>query len=180
MVIIFVALSLYRPARQPVDGRTDLYVEGDVLGDVAQLEDDDWKADSERHQRVTWTRDERRPDTDEQSSSSHYTPPRLPDVVALPWEIQKGHFQQYYSYMQTHTHPFNGPFSGTTQVSRCQKGKTDLDFTEARDSERRWHQLGRMHVCTLLQTDNHTSTPPLKFFYRPDALPATQPTASKH
>ena len=24
---------------------------------------------------------------------------------------------------QTHTHPFNGPFSGTTQVSRYQKGK---------------------------------------------------------
>jgi len=30
-----------------------------------------------------------------------------------------------------------------------------------------------------LQTDNHASTPPLSF-YRPDALPATQPTASKH
>ena len=27
---------------------------------------------------------------------------------------------------------------------------------------------------------NHASTPPLKFFYRPDALPAAQPTASKH
>ena len=37
--------------------------------------------------------------------------------------------------MNTHTHPFNGPFSGTTQVSRYQKGKTNLDFTEARDSE---------------------------------------------
>ena len=33
------------------------------------------------------------------------------------------------------THPFNGPLSGTTQVSRYQKGKTKLDFTEARDSE---------------------------------------------
>jgi len=28
-----------------------------------------------------------------------------------------------------HTHPFNGSFSGTTQVSRYQKGKTNLDFT---------------------------------------------------
>ena len=37
--------------------------------------------------------------------------------------------------IHTHTHPFNGPFSGTTQVSRYQKGKTNLDFTEARDSE---------------------------------------------
>jgi len=35
----------------------------------------------------------------------------------------------------THTHPFNDPFSGTTQVSRYQKGKTNLDFIEARDSE---------------------------------------------
>ena len=30
-------------------------------------------------------------------------------------------------YTHTHTHPFNGPFSGTTRVSRYQKGKTNLD-----------------------------------------------------
>jgi len=46
-------------------------------------------------------------------------------------------------------------------VSQYQKGKTNLDFTEARDSEWQWHQLGHMQVCTLLQTDNHVSTPPL-------------------
>jgi len=34
-----------------------------------------------------------------------------------------------------------------------------------------------MQVCTSLQTDNHASTSPLSF-YRPDALPAAQPTAS--
>ena len=79
----------------------------------------------------------------------------------------------------THTHLFNGLFSGTTQVSRYQKGETNLDFTEARDSEWQWHQLGHMQVCTSLQTDNHASTPPLSF-YRPDALPAAQPTVSKH
>jgi len=38
---------------------------------------------------------------------------------------------------------------------------------------------GLTQVCTSLQTDNHASTPPLSF-YRPDALPTTQPTASKH
>jgi len=64
----------------------------------------------------------------------------------------------------THTHPFNSPISGTTQVSRYQKGKTNLDFTEARDSEWQWHQLGYMQVCTLLQTDNHASIPSLCFF----------------
>ena len=35
----------------------------------------------------------------------------------------------------THTHTFNGPFSGTTRVGRYQKGKTNVDFTEAKDSE---------------------------------------------
>ena len=58
---------------------------------------------------------------------------------------------------------FNGPFSGTTQVSRYQKSKTNLHFTEARESEWQWHQLGHMQVCTLLQTDNHASMPPLSF-----------------
>jgi len=29
-------------------------------------------------------------------------------------------------------------------VSQYQKGKTNLDFTEARDSEWQWHQLGRV------------------------------------
>ena len=80
----------------------------------------------------------------------------------------------------THTHTFNGPLSGTTQVSRYEKGKTNLDFTETRDSEWQWHQLSHMQVCTSLQTDNHASTPTTQVFYRPDALPAAQPTASKH
>jgi len=44
-------------------------------------------------------------------------------------------------------------------VSRYQKGKTNVDFTEARDSEWQWHQLGHTQVCTSLQTDNHASTP---------------------
>jgi len=79
----------------------------------------------------------------------------------------------------THAHPFNSPFSGTTPVSRYQKGKTNLDFTEARDNEWQWHQLGRMQACNSHQTDNHASTPPLSF-YRPDALSAAQPTASRH
>jgi len=40
---------------------------------------------------------------------------------------------------------------------------SELDFTEARDSEWQWHQLGHMQVCTSLQTDNHASTQPLQF-----------------
>jgi len=49
-------------------------------------------------------------------------------------------------------------------VSQYQKGKTNLDFTKARDSEWQWHQLGHMQVCTLLQTDNHASQPTTQFF----------------
>ena len=70
-------------------------------------------------------------------------------------------FLRHQTVMYTTLHTFNGPFSGTTQVSRYQKRKTNLDFTEERDSEWQWHQLGDMQVCTLLQTDNHASTPPL-------------------
>jgi len=99
------------------------------------------------------------------------------------WQIQELLMIPLYPFacsrVATHTHPFNGPLSGTTQVSRNQKGETNLDLSEARDSEWQWHQLGHMQVCTLLQTDNHTSTPPL-FFPGPDALPAAQQTASKH
>ena len=56
-------------------------------------------------------------------------------------------FLQTY-HKDIHTHPFNGPLSGTIQVSRYQKGKTNLDFTEARDSEWLWHQLGHMQIYT--------------------------------
>ena len=89
--------------------------------------------------------------------------------------IRLSNFNQFSKFFQyTHTPSFNGPFSGTTQVSQYQKGKTNLDFTEARDSEWQWHQLGRMQVCTSLQTDNHASTPLLFFTGRMPFLPPKQ------
>jgi len=82
---------------------------------------------------------------------------RPPDALADTQQTASKH-------THTHTHLFNGPLSGTTLVSQYQKGKTNLYFTEARDSEWQWHQLGHVQVCTSLQTDNHASTPPLSFF----------------
>ena len=76
----------------------------------------------------------------------------------------------------THAHPFNGPLSGTTRVRRHQKRKTNRDFTEATDSEWQWHLLGYMQVCTSLQADNHTSTPPLSFLQA--GCPSCRPTNS--
>jgi len=87
--------------------------------------------------------------------------------LSVHWNISKT-CQNYifrghaYSSSMIHTHPFNGPLSRTTRVSK-----------------RQWHQLGHMQICTTLQTNNHASTPPLSF-YRPDALLAAQPTVSKH
>jgi len=57
-------------------------------------------------------------------------------------------------------------------VSRYQKGKTNLDFTEARDSEWQWHQPGCIQVCTSL----HASTPPLSFLQA--GCPSCCPTNS--
>ena len=73
--------------------------------------------------------------------SVFHRPDRMP---FLPPNQQRQSTEGFY----THTYPFNGPFSGTTRVSRYQKGNTNLDFCEARDSEWQWHQLGRMQVCT--------------------------------
>ena len=92
------------------------------------------------------------------------------ELVFVSWRLSSTH------PTHTHTRAFNGPFSRTTQVSRYQKGKTNLDFTEARDSEWQWHQLSHMQVCTLLQTDSHTSTPPLYFLQA--GCPSCRPTNS--
>jgi len=79
--------------------------------------------------------------------------------------------------LHTHTHPFNGLFSGTTRISRYQKGKTNLDFTGARETEWNLHP----QVCTSLQTENHSSTPPLSFLQAgcPSCRPANSVKALK-
>jgi len=83
----------------------------------------------------------------------------------------------YTSRTHTHTHTrLTALFSGTARVSRYRKVKTNPDFTEARDSEWQWHQLGHMQVCTLLKTNNHASTPPLSILQA--GCPSCRPTNS--
>ena len=62
-------------------------------------------------------------------------------------------------------------------MSPYQKGKTNLDFTEARDGEWQWHQLGYMQVCTSLQTHYHATTPPFKIFT--GRMPFLQPNQQR-
>ena len=80
------------------------------------------------------------------------------------------------THTHTHIRLMASPLSGTTRVSWYQKGKTILDFTEARDSEWQWHQLGHMQIYTSLQTDNHASSPPLNFLQA--GYPSCCPTNS--
>jgi len=56
------------------------------------------------------------------------------------------------------------------------KSKTNLDFTDATDTEWQWHQVGRVQVRTSIQTDNHASTPPLSFSQA--RCPSCRPTHS--
>jgi len=61
-------------------------------------------------------------------------------------------------------------------VSQYKKGKTNLDFTGARDSEWQWHQLSHMQVCTSLQTDNPRQHPTTRFLQA--GCPSCCPTNS--
>ena len=82
-------------------------------------------------------------------------------------------------YTDTHTHPFDGPFSGTTQVSRYQKGKPIwilLKRETVSGSGISW-AMCKSAPCSRRIT---MPAPHHSVFYRPDALPAAQPTASKH
>ena len=85
-------------------------------------------------------------------------------------------FFDIFCLFNTHTHLFNGPLSGTTQMSWYQKGKTNLDFAEARDSGISWAICN----CAPRSRQITTPTPHHSDFYRLDALPAAQPTVSKH
>jgi len=99
-------------------------------------------------------------------------------ILSVRISLRTKLFPQFYFKKSTHSistwvttlHTFNGHFSGTTRVSQYHKGKTNLDFTEARDSG------GSMQVCTSLQTDNHASTPPLSFLEA--GCPSCSPTNS--
>ena len=84
----------------------------------------------------------------------------------------------------THTHTtvllLVWNMSGSTRVSRYQKGKTKKVKTNLEQEI-----VSGSGICWAIcksapHADNHANIPPLSFFYRLDALPDAQPTASKH
>jgi len=99
-------------------------------------------------------------------------------VPAYQVDLEKrplnGHLYDYYYNYHIHLTAF---FPGQPLPEKVKKFRILL---EQEMMMWQWHQLDHMQIiCTSLQTDNHASTSPFSF-YRPDALPAAQPTASKH
>ena len=79
----------------------------------------------------------------------------------------------------THTHPFNGPFPGLPRWAGTRKVKpiwTLLKQETVSGSGIRWA------VCKSAPHSRQITMPAPRHsvFYRPDALPAAQPTASEH
>jgi len=107
------------------------------------------------------------------------------DILLLLTNLQRrgirhGLWGMGYSAVQhycIHTHTrLTALCPGPPGWAGTRKVKPVLDFTEARDSEWQWHQLGHMQVCTSLRTDNHAGTPPLSFLQA--GCPSCRPTNS--
>ena len=79
-------------------------------------------------------------------------------------------------------HPFNGgngPLSGTTRVSRYQKGKINLDLLQQEIVSGSGISWAMCKSAPRPDRPNHANTQPLSFLQAADALLAAQSTASK-
>jgi len=69
----------------------------------------------------------------------------------LPWTLSDNLWKLIYLVTEALSDSFwiyKRYINKSIYLSIYQKGKTNLDFTEARDSEWQWHQLGHMQACT--------------------------------
>jgi len=76
------------------------------------------------------------------------------DVGLLVWHLDC-------LYCHSTIHWTDGPTEN--QKGKTREVKPIWIYWSKRDSEWQWHQLGHMQICTLTQTHNHTSIPPLSF-----------------
>jgi len=124
--------------------------------------------------------------TERQNHSGLYRSKRRCGGSSISWTICKSfvpHSRQITTTPHTHTIVllFFWNLSGTTQVSRYQKGKnqggkTNLDLLEQ-------EIVSGSGICWAISAPHPRQPrqhPTTQFFHRSDALPATQPTASKH
>ena len=92
---------------------------------------------------------------------------------------RKKQFTNYSTHTHTHTHTFNGPFPGLPGWAGTRKAKPNwilLKQETVSGSGISWA------VCKSAPRSRQITMPAPhhSVFYRPDALPATQPTVSKH
>jgi len=109
---------------------------------------------------------------------------QFPTMFRVAVRSTDRHWQWTYTdHARTYTHTTilqpSWILSGTTQVSWQQKGKSNLDLLEQEivsGSGISWA------ICKPASWPRHITTPAShhSVFNRQDALPATQPTASKH
>jgi len=91
-----------------------------------------------------------------------------------PWWVMP--MQGVWKFWNTHTHTRLTALYRDYPGEPVSERQANLDFTEASDSVWQWHPLGHMQVCSSLQTDNHTSTPPLSYLQA--GCPSCRPTNS--
>jgi len=100
------------------------------------------------------------------------------DCILQPCTNWQGFKWTFFSETSTHTHPFNCVLSGTTRVSRYQKGKPIWIYW----SKIQWVAVASAgpYACAHRSRQITTPAPHHSVFCRPDALSAAQPTVSKH
>ena len=95
------------------------------------------------------------------------------------WLRRRRRLTTEHTHTHTHTHPFNGPFSGLPRWAGTRKVKPIwilLKKETASGNGTSWA------ICKYAPRSRQITTPAPHYsvFYRPYALPAAQPTASKH
>ena len=102
-----------------------------------------------------------------------WTSSEATECVCTVKQTHKQHTRPQHYSSHKHTH--------TRLMALCPglPGWASTRKVKPRDSEWQWHQLSRMQICISLQTITMTAAHH-SVFYRLDALPAAQPTASKH
>ena len=110
--------------------------------------------------------------------------PQFPPEVSVLFSINNTHQSFSGSSVpggitaHTHTYPFNGPFSGTTQVSRYQKGKNQSRFYW---SKRQWVAVAsaRTYICKSAPHSRQITTPaPHRSVFLQAGCPFCRPTNS--
>ena len=158
---------------------------GELVADPESEQLSHWEQLINRSHLTVWRKPIQNSYLYEYKGQSHLQPTVFGDILLLIicqqlLVIKRTYIHTYIVHTYMYIHRFNGLFSRTPWVSRHQKAKPFWILPKQEMMGWQWHHLDHMKViCTILQTDNYTSTLSLNF-YGPDGLPDAKPTVSKH